>query len=159
MEIPGRDQVNSSQKPIISNKPTDPLSEISEQEYSLPAGLLGFSSCQRVKLEPYQPAEGGDSPFWMLRSLDEEIWFPVIHPSLLLSEYELPLPREVLTFLHAESTDALIVLLIVTLREKLEEISVNLQGPLLLNPRTSLGAQLVVENYPVRHPLLKATSP
>lgn len=154
MEKNRRNHVSKAQKPRVSQSRTDSWTEVPEQEYHFPAGLLGFSSCQRFSLERYRPAEGGDSPFWMLRSLDEDISFPLIHPSLVLSDYELPLPLEVLDFLRAPSTNGLIVLLIVTLRDKLEEITVNLQGPILLNPQASLGAQLVVENYPVRHPLL-----
>jgi flagellar assembly factor FliW len=49
-------------------------------------------------------------------------------------------------------------MLIVTVRERLEEITVNLQGPLVLNPSSSKGLQLVVEEYPLRHPLVAAAS-
>jgi len=49
--------------------------------------------------------------------------------------------------------------LIVTLRETLEEITVNLQGPLIVNPIAALGAQLVLEDQPLRHPLLKPGPP
>jgi flagellar assembly factor FliW len=43
-------------------------------------------------------------------------------------------------------------------RERLEEITVNLQGPLLVNPVSLLGRQLVLEEYPVRYPLIQPES-
>jgi flagellar assembly factor FliW len=59
-----------------------------------------------------------------------------------------------LDLLSAASAEQLSALLIVTLRERIEDITVNLQGPLIINPASSLGLQLVVEHYPVRYPLL-----
>ncbi|MBI3304565.1 MAG: flagellar assembly protein FliW [Deltaproteobacteria bacterium] len=125
-----------------------------EQEVFFPEGLLGLPSFRRFVLSRYRPADGSDSPFFLLQGKEEEISLPLIEPQRLVPDYHLALPVEVLTRLEAESPADLAVLTIVTLRERLEEITVNLQGPLLLNLASRLGLQLVVEHYPVRSPLL-----
>jgi flagellar assembly factor FliW len=150
-----------------------------EQEFFFPEGFLGFASYRRFGLSRYQPGDGSSSPFFFLRALeeeasaelvsepedseqvraaDEEISFPLISPHLLVPDYHLAPPAEVLTKLGAGSMAELVVLVIVTLRERMEEITVNLQGPLLLNLVSRLGLQLVVEDYPVRYPLLNAAT-
>jgi flagellar assembly factor FliW len=125
-----------------------------EQEFFFPAGLLGFASCRRFTLGPYLPADGSPSPFLLLRAQEEDISFPLIDPSWLMSDYHLFPTPEVLARLGVSSAVDLIVLVIITLRVQLEEVTVNLQGPLLLNPVSRLGLQLVEEAYPVRYPLL-----
>ncbi len=126
-----------------------------EQELFFPEGLLGFASCRRFVLSRYRPEDGSSSPFFLLQAEEEEISFPLISPHLLVADYYLFPPSEGLTKLAAGSMADLVILVIVTLRERLEEITANLQGPLLLNPVSCLGLQLVVENHSVRHPLLK----
>jgi flagellar assembly factor FliW len=42
----------------------------------------------------------------------------------------------------------------VTVRDRVEDTTVNLQGPLVINPTTRMGLQLVIEQYPLRHPML-----
>lgn len=126
-----------------------------KQEFFFPEGLLGFASYRRFVLSRYQPADESSSPFFLLQAKEEEISFPLISPHLFVPDYHLSLPSEVLTKLGAGSMADLVILVIVTLRERLEEITANLQGPLLLNPVSCLGLQLVLEGYPVRYPLLK----
>ena len=126
-----------------------------EQELFFPAGLLGFGSCHQYKLERFKPDDGSESPFFMLCALDQDLSFPLIHPESIALDYRIPVTAELLTALEAKSPDELVPLLIVTVRERLEEITVNLQGPVIVNPASSLGLQLVIEQYPVRRPLIE----
>jgi flagellar assembly factor FliW len=132
--------------------------KLAEQELCFPAGLLGFPECHRFKLERFNAVAGDESPFFMLNSLDQDLSFPLIHPDSIALEYHFPVHVELLTALGASSQNELVPLLIVTVRDRLEEITVNLQGPLIVNPATSVGLQLVVEEYPLRHPLFQASS-
>jgi flagellar assembly factor FliW len=86
--------------------------------------------------------------------VDQSLEFPLIHPSSLPLNYRFDTDAEVLATLEADSSDQLVPMLIITLRDRLEEITVNLQGPLVLNPRSCKGLQLVVEDYPFRYPLV-----
>jgi flagellar assembly factor FliW len=133
--------------------------DFTEREFFFPAGVLGFGNCRRYRLDRFCPADGSESPFFILRSVDQSPEFPLIHPSSLSLDYRFHTSPEVLAALEATSPDRLVPMLIVTVRDRLEEITVNLQGPLVLNPNSFKGLQLVVEDYPLRHPLIGPTSP
>jgi flagellar assembly factor FliW len=133
--------------------------DFTEREFFFPAGVLGFANCRRYRLDRFSPADGSESPFFILRSVDQSPEFPLIHPSSLSLDFQFHTSAEVLAALEASSPDPLVPMLIVTVRDRLEEITVNLQGPLVLNPSSSRGLQLVVEDYPLRHPLIGPASP
>ena len=120
------------------------------------AGLLGFPTCRRYRLEPLNLGDGEASPFLILNCLDEELSFPLISPDWIGLDYKLPVSTTLLTELRAESEEQLTALLIVTVRDRLEDITLNLQGPLIVNHTSALGLQMVVEEYPVRYPLFKS---
>ena len=133
-------------------------SRLPEQELYFPAGLLGFPTCHRYKLARFNPGSDDESPFFMLHSLDQDISFPLIHPDSIALPYRFPIDAELLRTLAASAQNELVTFVIVTVRERVEDITLNLQGPVLINPTSSLGMQLVVEDFPLRYPLFKATS-
>jgi flagellar assembly factor FliW len=147
-----------SSRSCAADKKADELTvaDLPKKEIHFPAGLLGFPDCQRFKLERFKPGDGSESPFFVLSAVDQELSFPVIHPASIALNYPLPVAvnRELLSALGAQSEQELIPLLIVTVRDKLEEMTVNLQGPLVINPASSCGMQLVLDDFPLRHPLL-----
>ena len=128
-------------------------SGLANLEFLFPAGLLGFPACRRYKLERLQPGEGAESPFFVLTAVGQDLSFPLIQPATIGLDYRFPTPSELLRLLEARTPEELVPLLIVTVRDRVENTTLNLQGPLIVNPRTGLGVQLVVENYPLRHPL------
>jgi flagellar assembly factor FliW len=134
------------------NDPTLPA-----HEFYFAGGLLGFPTCRRYRLEPFNCGDGGASPFLILNCLDQELSFPLIHPSSIGLDYRFPVNVGLLTTLGAESEKQLTALLIVTVRDRLEDITLNLQGPLIVNRTSSLGVQLVLEEFPLRYPLFKTS--
>ncbi len=130
--------------------------ETERQEFCFPDGLLGFSSVKRFLLSPFRPPDGSRSPFLILRETDGRFSFPLIRPELVISEYRIDTAPEVLAQIGARSAADVVILAIVTLKDRPEAITVNLAGPLLLNPSRSFGIQIVSDHYPVRYPLLKA---
>ena len=131
---------------------------LEEQELLFPVGILGFPASRRFRLERYRPENGSESPFLTLKCLDQDLSFALIYPRSLSLDYRVPVNDEVFDALSAASAEQLSALLIVTLRERIEDISVNLQGPLVINPASSLGLQLVVEHYPLRYPLIQGSA-
>jgi flagellar assembly factor FliW len=129
---------------------------LEEQQLFFPVGILGFPLSRQYRLEKYRPDDGSESPFFSLKCLDQDLSFALIHPHSLGLDYRVSINDEMLALLSAASTEQLSVLLIVTLRERIEDISVNLQGPLIINSASALGFQLVIEHYPVRYPLLRS---
>jgi flagellar assembly factor FliW len=129
--------------------------DLEEQQLFFPIGILGFPESRRYRLERYRPDDGSESPFLTLKCLDQDLSFALIYPRFLHLDYRVPVSDELLDTLSAASAEQLSALLIVTLRERIENITVNLQGPLIINPASSLALQLVVEHYPLRYPLIQ----
>jgi flagellar assembly factor FliW len=127
---------------------------LEEQQIFFPVGILGFPEARRYRLEQYRPEDGSESPFLTLKCLDQDLSFALIYPRSLGLDYRVPVNDEILDALSAASAEQLSALLIVTLRERIEDITVNLQGPLVINPASSLGLQLVVERFPLRYLLV-----
>jgi flagellar assembly factor FliW len=134
------------------------IGAVEEQPLVFPLGILGFPAARHFRLQQFRPADGSESPFFTLNCLDQNLSFPLIAPSSLRLEYQISVGDAVLEMLRATSVDQLSALLIVTLRERMEDITVNLQGPLVINPASMLGLQIVIENYPLRHPLLRTVA-
>jgi flagellar assembly factor FliW len=122
-------------------------------------GLLGFANCRRFSLSRFEPADGHASPFLVLSSLDQELSFVVIQPKFVAADYTVPCFAELLQSLGADSAAELLTLLIVTVRDRIEDITVNLQGPLVVSTRSHVGIQLVLEDFPLRHPLVFPPNP
>lgn len=132
----------------------------SEEQYHLtfPDGLLGFPHCQHFVLSAYKPEDGSSSPFFLLQCQDADVSFPLIEPRLFLADYHFNVTPDVLAYLKATTVDDLSILAIVTVRDQLEDITMNLQGPLVMNFKAGLGLQFVLEHFPVRYPLFVQTS-
>jgi flagellar assembly factor FliW len=123
------------------------------REIFFPGGLLGFPNDQSYKLIRFTPGDGSESPFYILESTNQSVSFPLIHPDYLSIDYHLPVAPELMESLKARNEADLVPWLIVTVRERVQDITVNLQGPLLINRASLIGIQLVLEDYPLRHPL------
>lgn len=134
------------------------VQDLAEKEFFFPEGLLGFPAHRHYALARFQPEDGNESPFFMLKAVNHDLAFPLIHPDSIPLDYHVPIIPEMLRALDAKSAHDLVPLLIVTVRDRLEDITVNLQGPLIIHPAAALGLQLVVEDYPVRHPLIAGTA-
>jgi flagellar assembly factor FliW len=133
---------------------TPAAAEEADREFHFAEGVFGFPAAQYFTLAPYLPPDGSASPFMLLQAKDADLCFPLIPPDLLMPNYIISPPADLLARLDANSTADLVALAIVTLRDQVEQITVNLQGPLLLNPRSRLGCQFVAEQYPLRYPLI-----
>jgi flagellar assembly factor FliW len=130
------------------------------KEIYFPEGLLGFPDEHRFILSRFHTRDGSQSPFFVLDSVNGALSFPLIHPDLLSWKFPLPVLPELLDCLQAANgADQLVPLLIVTMRDSVDDITVNLQGPLVLNPVSLRGAQMVIENFPLCQPLLSSNAP
>lgn len=123
-----------------------------DQIISFPSGLIGFSEDHRFVIREDEAA----APFRWLQSIDsEDLAFVMIEPHVSISNYELELTKEHLKKLKAEKVEELTVFVLVTMAKKLEDVTVNLQGPLLFNLEKRLCLQIIIPEgkYATRHPL------
>lgn len=147
--------MDNAERQTMQEKLVASLLKGQHQDFFFPEGLLGFSSYQRFTLSRYQTAEESESPFFILQAVNANLSFPLISPQLLIADYQLSPSPETLIKLATDTIHDLVALAVVTLRPRIEEITANLQGPVLFNPIARLGLQSIAERYPVRHPILQ----
>lgn len=118
-------------------------------------GLLGFEQYRRYVL-----LQTDDNPlFRWLQSVDEPaLAFVVADPLQWFPAYEVNLSDEDAAALGIEGPDDAGVCTIVTLPPRLEEMTANLAGPIVINVRTRRAAQIVLDDprYHTRHRLIAA---
>ena len=123
-----------------------------DQVVTFTEGMLGFSECGRYVL---MDDEIGD-PFLWMQSLDiPSLAFVVIDPAVILPSYHFSVKKEQIKGLETEDINDLQVHVIVTMASNILDVTVNLQGPLVVNKEKRVGTQIVLNdpNFSTRHPL------
>jgi len=120
-----------------------------------PKGLLGFAACTRFcLLEP-----GDQAAFFWLQSLEDPgLAFVVTDPSLFVPEFSVPIRPEQMVELKLGRLDDAQVFVIVNKID--QQLTGNLQGPLVVNTLTRTGEQMVLaeKRWTTRHPLVNVGS-
>lgn len=115
-------------------------------------GLVGLAAARRFSFESSPELE----PLLRMRCLDRrELSFLVVDPALLVPTYHPGFHSEALSSLGIGERDPLLVLAIARISATIEECTANLLAPLLINPATMQGRQVILEpgTYTARHPL------
>ena len=121
---------------------------------TFPDGLLGFSDKKIFVLVQ----EAAYAPFlWLQSAEDPRLCFVVVDPLTFMPDYRVEIKPSDVEPLQLASLDRARVLVIVVVRENPEEITGNLQGPLVINPENGLGKQVVLltDRYHTRHRILQ----
>ena len=129
----------------------------SEDILIFPEGPLGFPDCTRFTLVEEEKSH----PFRMLQSLDNPaLAFVVVDPLVVRPDYHFNVTLTDLKLIKSEDTESLVVYTIVTMSKDIKDVTVNLQGPLVINPDQRLGHQFVLidSDYSTRETLLQADS-
>ncbi len=120
---------------------------------TFPQGLLGFEQLTGFLLIDQEEI----APLRWLQPVDEgRLSFTVIDPLLFFPDYAVKLSREDRESLQLAENERPLVLALVTIPEDPRLMTANLLGPLVLNPETRMGRQLVLHDsgYPVRQRLI-----
>ena len=118
-----------------------------DQIIYFPNGLPGFEEHKRFIISSAPEHQ----PFHWLDSIDQSARFALINPLLFKSDYEPRLKKEDLVSLHIEDPKELLLYVIVTLRDPLDESTGNLMGPLFINIRERIGKQILLEEGQYSH--------
>lgn len=117
-------------------------------------GLIGFPDQKRYVIIRHKP----ESPFFWFQSTDRpELAFVIVDPLLFKPDYEVPLPELVLDELGAAGLEEIGVYVIVTIPPgRPQDMTANLLGPLVVNTKSRLARQLVLDEkaYSYQHPIL-----
>ena len=117
---------------------------------TMPEGLPGFESCRRFVLVSSETIQ----PFTCLQALDEpRPSFLSLDPRQIVAEYAIALNDADRARIDARRHDPLLWLAVVSVAD--ENATANLRAPIVINPRTMLGMQLIPSEspYATRHPL------
>ncbi len=134
----------------------DQLGELDIEEDSIiemPEGLVGFENQNRfylIRREEYLPF------LWMVSVSDPNLCFAVVDPDPFVTEpYTVVLNEAERAELDLREGDPVHVLVIASPGDAPGEVTLNLKGPLLLNPRNRVMRQLLVysSRLPLRHPV------
>ena len=126
-------------------------------EIRFEAGLPGFPHVHAFQLRTWGPP---GSPYLNLRAVDDpDVGFVVVPPWVFYPDYEFDLDDATAERLGLRVPDDAIVLAVVTLRDRPEEATLNLLGPIVVNRHTHEAAQIVLPttSYSVRAPLAIAS--
>jgi len=123
-----------------------------DQVLTLTEGMLGFSDCGRFVM---MDDEIGDPFMWMQSTEIPSLAFVVIDPAVILPSYHFSVKKEQIKGLDTADINDLQVYVIVTMASNILDVTVNLQGPLVMSKKKRIGTQIVLNdpNFSTRHPL------
>jgi flagellar assembly factor FliW len=122
----------------------------------MPKGPLGFEENRDYCLIQHCP----DSSFRWLQSVDEPgLAFVVVDPSQFFAGYEFEAPDAEAETLGLTSADDAMILVMITISEEGREITANLAAPILVNSRSLMGTQVILQDnrYMVKHAIVVNT--
>jgi len=124
----------------------------SQNKISLPQGLFGFSKIRNMELM----FDREELPFMWLREEQEDgLAFVVLEPGGVLPDYSVEIADADIKVLGITGPEDTMILNIVTLLpEQASKISLNLVGPIIVNRKTLVGKQCIINNhedYSARH--------
>ena len=123
-----------------------------EHIFHFPLGLPAFEDFKNYVFT----MKPDTRPFMYMNAIEPAgLTFVCIDPFLVHPHYAPRIGAADQEFLRATDMEDILLLGIVTVRPEVQKTTVNLQGPLAINMKTSIGKQIICEgqSYPVRHRL------
>lgn len=118
-------------------------------------GIIGFPDMKKFALI-HDEEEGKGAGIRFLQSLDEANFaMPVMDPLIVKPDYDPEVDDELLGGLGPVTEDNLLVLVTVSVPSDLTKMSVNLQGPFVINVETNRACQVIIDggDHPVKFPI------
>ena len=119
---------------------------------TFPHGIPGFPDQKTFVSVISDP----DSPFCFLQSATQaHLTFLLADPFTFFKDYEFVLDDSVAGELGVSQEKPPQVFIIATMKHKLEDMTVNLLAPIVINGHDRVGRQIILDNtdYGIRHPL------
>ncbi|MBC8015443.1 MAG: flagellar assembly protein FliW [Sporomusaceae bacterium] len=137
---------------IIQSTRFGELEILEEMIIEFSQGLPGFSTEKSFAFLPYQL----ESPFAFLQSVNEpNLTFMVVEPFTFFKDYVFEIDDEIAKGAGISNDNIPQIFNIVSVRDKVEEMTANLLAPIIINWRDRKGMQLILEktSYTIRHRL------
>ena len=123
----------------------------------MPDGMIGFTEQRFILLSP----DNNDRFFWLQSVDNPELAFVVTDPTAFVPGYDVTLTPDEYDRLGLDPESAEVILLTVTtISRETREYTINLLGPIVVNPAKMTAKQIVLENgkYEIRYPLFTSPS-
>lgn len=117
-------------------------------------GIPGFNDLKKfiiVDLKEYEP-------FKLFHSIENtEVALIVTSPYDFYENYDISISDETVKHLNIKDPSEVLVITTVTLNSDVKKITMNLQGPIVINTSNNLGEQIILDDskYKVKTPLMK----
>lgn len=121
---------------------------------TIKGGIFGFQRYTKYIVMMIPEEE----PFAWFQCVEEpSLAFVIIRPELFKKNYALKIDKESLNSLGVKSEQELISYAIVVVPDNVKNMTANLQGPIVINPKTKSGLQAIslIEGYSVRHLIIQ----
>jgi flagellar assembly factor FliW len=121
---------------------------------TFPAGIPGFEENTQfviVSVPEYVPFE------WLVCIDGANLRFAIINPLLFLPDYSPHVVKDQIEDLGIAQPDDILLFTIVTIRENPMESTANLIGPIVINKKSKVGKQIIIEDdrYSTQEPILR----
>ena len=115
-------------------------------------GMIGFPNLTHFALIFDEAKKDKKFKIMWLQSMDDgDIAFPVTDPTAIKEDYQPSVSEEIIAPLGEMTPENTYLLVTVTVPKNIEDFSVNLKAPIVINMATNKGAQIITEDdYPVK---------
>ena len=124
-----------------------------EKIITMERGMIGFPNLNHFALIfDEEKGQKQTSIMWLQSMDDTDIAFPVMDPHAVKEDYNPNVNEEIVAPLGELNEENTFVLVTVTVPKKIEDFSVNLKAPIVVNMDNRKAVQLIVEDdYPVKY--------
>ena len=128
--------------------------EIADEKFiTMERGMIGFPNLNHFALIfDEEKGQKQTSIMWLQSMDDTDIAFPVMDPHAVKEDYNPNVNEEIVAPIGELNEENTFVLVTVTVPKKIEDFSVNLKAPIVVNMDNRKAVQLIVEDdYPVKY--------
>lgn len=118
-------------------------------------GIIGFPDMKHFTLL-HDEEKGTNAGIRFLQSIDEPSFaMPVMDPLVVKPDFDPEVEDELLTCVGQLTSENILVLVTVTVPSDLTRMTVNLQGPIIINVDERKACQIILDGgeYPVKYPI------
>jgi flagellar assembly factor FliW len=96
-----------------------------------------------------------ETPFYVMQSTKNELYFFVINPFDFFKDYEFDIPEAIVEQLEIKEREKVVAYSIVTIKDPFDQSTANLQAPVIINAEGQTGIQLVLDTkkFNIRQPI------
>lgn len=119
---------------------------------TLKEGIIGFPELQKFALIHDEEKKEKGKIMWLQSMDDTAFAMPVMNPLEVIPKYHPTISEDKYKILGKLSPEDIFVLVTITVPKNIQNMSVNLKAPFIINMNNLQGAQIIVEDdYPVKY--------